>query len=179
MLADGAVGRSNPLHSGIVSVPCKLAMKIAQGAMTGGPAILLVDDDPDDVELTSHAFRRAGFENRIFVVRTKGAAKDYLRGEGQYADRASFPLPHLVLLDHKTKDGEWDFMEWVRMQPEFTKLIVAILTGSENPRDEQKAIELGVNAYHIKPYGFENLVEVIRRIVEFWLPVAGILRPKI
>jgi CheY-like chemotaxis protein len=138
--------------------------------MTDGPAILLVDDDPDDVELTCHAFRRAGFENRIVALRTKDAAFDYLRGTGQYADRASFPLPHLVLLDHKTPDGEWQFVEWVRTQPGFRKLPVAILTGSENPQDEKKAVELGVNAYHRKPYGFENLVELIQRIAEFWLP---------
>ena len=141
--------------------------------MTNDPAILLVDDDPNDTDLTSHAFRKAGFENRIFVVRNKEAAFDYLRGEGQYADRSSFPLPHLLLLDHKTPNGEWDVLEWIRAQPGLRKLPVAILTGSENPQDEKKAVEMGANAYHRKPYGFENLVELIRRIAEFWLPLGA------
>jgi DNA-binding response OmpR family regulator len=132
--------------------------------------VLLVDGDRNDTELTFQAFRRAGFDNRIFAVHTKSDAMSFLRGEGEYADRSRFPMPHLILLDHKTPGEDWVILKWVRSHPRWNNLPVAILTGSINPADQKKAEEMGANAYHVKPQAFNDLSELIRRIGEFWLP---------
>ena len=133
------------------------------------PAFLLVDGDSNDRDLTFEAFRRAGFENPIFAVDNKPDALRYLRGEGEYADRSRFPLPRLVLVDHKTPGEDWMILKWVRNEPNFAHLPVAILTGSINPADQKKAEEMGASAYHLKPQTFEELVSLIRRIAEFWV----------
>ena len=138
---------------------------------TKGPAVLLVDDQPDDIELTFEAFRRAGFENPIFTVGTKQDAIDYLRGDREFADRSRFPMPHLILLDHKVPGEEWQILKWVRAQPRLQNIPIAILTRSIDPADQKRAEEMGVNSYHIKPQAFDELCALIKRIAEFWLPV--------
>jgi CheY-like chemotaxis protein len=132
-------------------------------------AVLLVDGDCNESELTLQAFRRAGFDNPIFTVHTKSDAVSYLRGEREYRDRFSFPMPHLILLDHETPGEDWLILKWVRSHPRWNNLPIAILTGSINPADPKKAQEMGANAYHLKPQASGDLVELIQRIAEFWL----------
>jgi two-component system, response regulator len=142
-----------------------------------GPAILLVDNNRNDVEITIRAFRQAGFENPIFTVHDKPEAIRFLHGDGKYADRSSYPLPRLVLLDHKTPGEEWQITKWVRNDRKFKDLPIAVLTGSQDPTDEKKALKMGVNAYHLKPQDFDEFVALIRRIAEFWLPGGGLRNP--
>ena len=141
---------------------------------TDGPAVLLVEDDPNDIEITTLAFRNAGFQNPVFVVHENQDAIRYLRGDGEYADRARFPLPRLVLLDHKIPGDEWEVLKWVRARPNLSSLPIVVLTGSENPADQKRAEEMGANAFHIKPHSFNDLVALIHRIAEFWLMGGGI-----
>src|SRR2546422_1379981 len=91
--------------------------------MLNGEFILLVDDNPDDVLLIQRAFHKAGVRDALKVVRDGDQAIQYLSGSGPYADRQSFPLPFLVLLDLKMPgtDG-FDVLEWTRAQPEFKRL---------------------------------------------------------
>ena len=138
--------------------------------------ILGVEDDGDDAELIKTAFRRSGFENPIW--RTAGVQQglDYLSGTGQYTDRKKFPFPDLVLIDHKMPGDGWGIIEWVRKRPNLSWLPVIVFSGSDDPEHQQKAMDLGASAYHVKPGRFEEFSAALRRIGEFWLGGSS-LRP--
>src|SRR5258708_6182024 len=137
--------------------------------MTASPpslkrTILLADDSYDNAELVRVAFRKAGYDNPIQAVCRGEEAVDYLKGEGKYADREVFPLPHLVLLDTRMPGmSGWEVLRWVRQQPGFELLPVIVFTGSERPGDKQKAEALGANAYETKPQAFDEFVQVIKK----------------
>src|SRR5438094_370824 len=110
--------------------------------------ILLADDSANNAEFIKRAFRAAGYDNPIQAVCRGEEAIEYLKGEGEYSDRAKFPLPALLLLDTRmTGISGWEVLRWVRQQPEFASLFVVVFTGSEYPGDRQKAQDLGANAY--------------------------------
>jgi CheY-like chemotaxis protein len=136
--------------------------------------ILLVDDSREDAELVERAFREAGFDNPIRAIERGEDAIKYLSGEGEYADRAKIPLPGLMLLDPRMVGvNGWEVLEWVRKRPSFRSLPVIIFSGSGYSGDAEKARQLGANAYEIKPQAFEDLVQVVRRVGEFWLRSIG------
>ena len=142
--------------------------------MLNDRVILLVDDSLTDTELVRRAFRSAGFDNPLHAVRSADAALEYLLGDGDYVDRAKFPFPHLLLLDHRMPGMTgWDVLQWVRRRPELRALPVIIFSGSENPSDEKTALDLGANAYVTKPVVFAEFVQAIKRIGEFWLMSPG------
>jgi CheY-like chemotaxis protein len=137
--------------------------------------ILVVDDDPNEVELIGRAFRKAGFASQIHSASDTEVALQYLKGEGTFVDRQQFPMPHLVLLDHKMPgSSEWEVLRWVRQQPKFDRLVVVIFSGSDDPRNEKTAYGLGANACHVKPQNFDEYTQVIKRIGEFWLMRGGL-----
>ena len=145
--------------------------------MINDRVILLVDDSPDDTQLVRRAFLSAGFSNPLHAVRSARAALEYLLGDGDYADRAKFPFPHLLLLDHRMPGMTgWEVLQWVRRRTELRALPVIILSGSDNPSDEKRATDLGANAYVTKPVVFAEFVQAVRRIGEFWLMSPGNLR---
>src|SRR5438876_10632795 len=117
--------------------------------MTGREAaILIIDDDSAEAELMARAFRKSGFSNPMHAVTGGDEAKKYLRGEGQYLDRKRFPFPRLVLLDHRMPGTTgWEVLQWLRKDPQFMQLFVVIFSGSHNPEDERRALELGANAF--------------------------------
>ena len=132
--------------------------------------ILVVDDSESDAELIKRAFQKTGFNSRICWVCDGQQALAYLHGEGKFAERAQFPLPNLVLLDHSLPGTSgWETLRWMKGQPQFKELPVVVFSGSEHPEHEQKARALGANAYHVKPSDFAQFCAVIRRIGEFWL----------
>jgi CheY-like chemotaxis protein len=136
---------------------------------TNGGVILIVEDNGDDATLIRLGFQRAGFANRIQTAASVADGLDYLNGAGRYADRAKFPFPSLVILDHKVPGDGWPVIEWVRQRPGLILLPVIVFSGSEDPNHRRKALELGANAYHIKPADFSEFSLVIKRIGEFWL----------
>jgi len=136
--------------------------------------ILLVDDSPQDAELVERALREAGFDNPIHPVQRAEDAIRYLSGEGEYADRAKFPLPRLMLLDPRMVGvSGWEVLEWVRKRPSLRFLPVIVFSGSGYSGDAEKARQLGANAYEVKPQAFEELVQVVKRVGEFWLRSIG------
>ena len=142
--------------------------------MLNGRTILLVDDSHDDTELVKRAFQSAGFENPFRAVCSAQAAIEYLQGDGDYGDRAKFPFPHLLMLDHRMPGmSGWDVLQWVRRRAELDSLPVIVFSGSDSPLEEKKATELGANAYIVKPVAFAKIVESIKRIGEFWLRSPG------
>jgi CheY-like chemotaxis protein len=132
--------------------------------------ILLADDAPDDAELTTLAFRRAGYPNPIHTVCRAEDAIHYLKAEGPFADSATFAFPWIVLLDITMPGGSgWEVLAWIREQPQFRLLPVIVFTGSHLPSDEEKALAMGASAYEIKPQSFDDLIKLVKKIAEFWL----------
>jgi CheY-like chemotaxis protein len=138
--------------------------------------ILVVEDCSEDAELIRVAFRRAGFDNPVHIVNDPDAALRYLKGEGEYANRETFPFPRLVILDHKMPGDALEVVRWVRKRPHLNLLPVVILTGSADPNYEKEGYEAGANAYHVKPQTLAEFVAVIKRVAEFWLMGGGISR---
>jgi len=132
--------------------------------------ILLADDNPGNAELLRHALQRTGTQNPLHAVSSGDEAISYLRGEGQYANRAKFPVPHLLLLepDMPGRSG-WEVLQWVRERPKFSLLLVMIFGGSGSQAEEDRAYQLGANACHTKPSVAGELDKVVIRIGQFWL----------
>lgn len=114
--------------------------------------ILLAEDDPNDVFFMQRALTKAGLSTRLHVVRNGQEALEYLGGLGKFNDRAEFPLPSLLLLDLKMPfvDG-FEVLAWARSQPKLKQLPVAVLTSSAQDCDRERTVELGANAYFVKP----------------------------
>jgi CheY-like chemotaxis protein len=131
--------------------------------------VLVVDDSGEDINLIRVAFQKSGFKHPVQAVSDSEEALQFLKGEGDYADRAKFPFPHVIILDHRMPGDALDVIRWVRRLPDSTLLPIVVFTGSTNPNYEREAYDAGANAYHIKPQTFEEFVAVIKRIAEFWL----------
>jgi len=140
--------------------------------MTDRDTVLLVEDDPDDVLLTQIAFEKARLANPLQVVRDGEEALAYLKGEGIFADRGRFPLPILLLLDLKMpKKTGFQVLEWVRAQPNFSRLPVAIMTSSDHDPDVTRSYQLGADSYLVKPPDAETLLNLVQRLHAYWLIV--------
>src|SRR6266700_6764196 len=123
--------------------------------------VLLADDSADNAELVKLAFRQAGYDNPIEAVCRGEHAISYLKGDGEYADRVKFPLPHLMLLDTRMLGvSGWEVVKWLREQPAFRLLPVIVFTGSDLPGDKKRAEDMGA-MYEIKPQSFTELVNVV------------------
>jgi two-component system response regulator len=132
--------------------------------------ILLVEDNPDDVDLTMRAFRKTELVSTVAVARDGIQALDYLFATGQYADRDPAELPRLVLLDLKLPrlDG-LQVLERVRANPVTRIIPVVILTSSTEQRDLRSGYALGANSYIRKPVDFEQFVDALGHINTYWL----------
>jgi len=132
--------------------------------------ILLVEDRGDDILLIQRAFETAGIPNPLKVVRDGEEAMAYLSGEGIYSNRAEYPLPWLTLLDLKMPriDG-FEVLQWIRSQPELRRLIVVVLTSSDQLKDVNRAYELGANSFMVKQVDFDSTVQLSGLIQKYWL----------
>ena len=132
--------------------------------------ILLVEDNPDDVELTLRAFRKSKIANEIIIARDGVEALDYLFATGQHAGRDNSSLPQLVLLDLKLPrlDG-LQVLERIRANPKTRLLPVVILTSSTEQPDLVTGYSLGANSYIRKPVDFQEFLVAVRRLGLYWL----------
>ncbi len=132
--------------------------------------ILLVEDNPDDVELTRIAFLEAGIDRRLVVVRDGAEALDYLFARGAHADREGAELPAIVLLDLNLPklDGR-EVLQGIRSDERTRNLPVVVLTTSDEPFDVEASYALGVNSYIRKPVDFDQFVAVVKQIGLYWL----------
>lgn len=132
--------------------------------------ILLVEDDANDVTLIRRAFERAKLANPVQVVNDGEQAVAYLAGEGEYADRARYPLPVLILLDLKMprKSGH-EVLEWLKQQPGLKRVPVVVLTSSTETPDVNRAYDLGANSYLVKPVAFDDLLGMVKTLGVYWL----------
>jgi CheY-like chemotaxis protein len=132
------------------------------------PAILLAEDNPKDVTLTTRALAKNNLANRMVVTRDGVEAMEYLRREGDYADREP-GNPAVLLLDIKMprKDG-LEVLRDIRGDPALKRLPVVILTSSREEQDLITSYELGVNAYVVKPVEFTSFIEAVTQLGVFW-----------
>jgi CheY-like chemotaxis protein len=139
---------------------------------SNGATILHVEDDPNDVLLIARAFRKAETTAQVRVVNDGEQAVHYLGGVESFANREQNPLPSLVLLDLKLpRKSGIEVLEWMRTQPVLKRIPVVMLTSSRQPVDINRAYDLGVNAYLVKPVNFDALVEMLKTVDMFWLRV--------
>ena len=133
-------------------------------------SILLVEDNPDDVDLTLRAFRRAGIAHPVEVVGDGVEALDYLFARGEHASRAGRPLPSVVLLDLKLPrlDGH-EVLRQLRADPRTRLLPVVILTSSVEEEDVARGYGEGCNSYVRKPVSYTEFVEAVRHLGIYWL----------
>lgn len=133
-------------------------------------AVLLVDDDLNDVLLVQRAMKTAGLSYRLIHKPDGEEAIDYLSGKPPYSDRANHPLPRLILLDIKMpKLGGFDVLSWMQSQPTLAKIPVVILTASVREEDRDEAQRLGAVAFRTKPIDFSELVNILREVDARWL----------
>jgi CheY-like chemotaxis protein len=130
--------------------------------------ILLVEDSPKDVELTLAALEQCQLANAVVVVRDGAEALDYLLARGAFEGREP-GHPAVVLLDLKLpKVDGLEVLEIVKSDPALRQTPVVMLTSSREERDLVKSYSLGVNAFVVKPVGFEQFFEAIRDLGMFW-----------
>jgi CheY-like chemotaxis protein len=109
------------------------------------------------------AAKEAGIGSTFHVARDGQAAKDYLAGTGEFADRARYPLPKLMLLDLKLPYlSGLDLLRWLRAQPHLAGIIVIVLTSSQAPVDLNRAFQLGANSVLEKPPTSEKIRDLAR-----------------
>lgn len=132
-------------------------------------SILLVEDDPLDIELTLSALQEHNLANSVTVVSDGSEALDYLYRRGQFADRGEGD-PVVVLLDLKMPrvDG-LEVVRTVKGDPYPRNIPLVVLTSSRQESDIVESYNLGVNAYVVKPVDFEKFVEAVKRISLFWI----------
>ena len=132
--------------------------------------ILLVEDNPDDVELTRIAFDEAKIANNLVVVGDGAEALDYLFARGAYAGRDAHDLPSIVLLDLNLPkvDGR-EVLQASRANDTTRTLPVVVLTTSTEPFDVEASYALGVNSYIQKPVDFEQFVWAVKQVGLYWL----------
>jgi len=140
--------------------------------------ILLVEDNPNDLELALHALRKRKVTNHIQVARDGAEALDYLFAEGQYAARDVRQTPNVILLDLKLPlvDG-LEVLARVKADPRTRHVPVVVLTSSREERDLVESYQMGVNSYIVKPVNFEQFTAAIEQLELYWVLLNE--RPKV
>jgi two-component system response regulator len=137
---------------------------------TGPVDILLVEDNPDDVELTLRTLRKHNLASRIEVVRDGAEALDFMFRTGAYAGRIDVSHPKLILLDLKLpKVDGLEVLERLQADPRARLVPVVVLSSSAEDRDIKDSSRWGVNSYIVKPVDFEQFSEAVRQLGLYWL----------
>ncbi len=136
-------------------------------------SILVVDDNEDDYEAIARAFKKVGLSNHVSLCTTGQAALDFLRHEGDFEKGSNADRPVLIMLDLNMPgmDGI-QVLQHIRRDPALRQIPVVIWTTSSNEKDVDACYQMGANAYMQKPVIFEDLVESIRRLKEYWFETA-------
>jgi CheY-like chemotaxis protein len=138
--------------------------------MVARNTVLVADDDLNDISLLKRAFLKAGIDVSMKVVRDGEEAIQYLHGDKDFADRDAFPIPSLMLLDLKMpRTNGFEVLEWVRSQAGLRRLLVVVMTNSNEPRDVDRAYDLGANSFLKKPDDFSDLLTMSERLHEYWI----------
>lgn len=138
--------------------------------MTADKSILLVEDNPDDVELNLRALRKHNLANHVVVAADGVEALDYLFGTGSFAGRNPSDTPTIVLLDLKLpKVNGLEVLKRLRQDPRTRLTPVIVLTSSTEEKDVIESYSLGCNSYVRKPVDFTEFLEAVRQLGLYWL----------
>ncbi|MDD5300964.1 MAG: response regulator [Gallionella sp.] len=134
--------------------------------------ILMADDDPDDRLLVQDAFDEIRLANPLVFVEDGVELMDYLHRRGGYAHLAGSPLPGLILLDLNMpkKDGR-EALKEIKADPALRMVPIVVLTTSNAEEDILRTYDLGTNSFIVKPVTFDKLVEIIRKVTQYWLEI--------
>lgn len=132
--------------------------------------ILLVEDNPQDLQLTLRALKKANLANHIQVARDGEEALQFIFCEGPYAGRKIENVPKVILLDLKLPkvDGK-EVLERIKSDPRTKMIPVVVLTSSKEQKDLVESYKLGVNSYIVKPVNFEGFAAAVQELGMYWL----------
>jgi len=134
--------------------------------------ILLVEDNPQDIELTIRALKRRNLANSVYVVEDGAEALDFLFGRGKYDKRDAGQNPRLVLLDLKLpKLNGLEVLRILKQEARTRSIPVVMVTSSREDPDIKAAYELGANSYVVKPVDFDSFMEAMSSLGFYWLLV--------
>ncbi|MBM3859952.1 MAG: response regulator [Verrucomicrobia bacterium] len=135
--------------------------------------ILLIEDNPADVEITLEAFRRSRSGTRVSVCRDGEDALDYLFQRGRYARGQNAPRPDMILLDlNLPKRSGLELLEQVKQHETLREIPVIVLTTSDRDDDVRRCYRLGANNYLTKPVQFDECVKLVATIQQYWLELS-------
>ncbi len=136
----------------------------------GETEVLLVEDNPTDLELVLRVFKKHQFANRITVARDGAEALDFLFGTGAHAARGSLQIPKVILLDLKLpKLSGLEVLARIKGDPRTRTIPIVVLTSSQEEKDLMESYQLGVNSYIVKPVDFDQFSECLKQIGIYWL----------
>jgi two-component system, response regulator len=131
--------------------------------------ILLVEDNPNDVELTLRALQKQNLSNKVFVVKDGAEALDFMFATGTYAQRKIEKRPRVILLDLKLpKVDGIEVLRRIKADSRTNQIPVVMLTSSQEERDVLDSYNLGVNSYIVKPVDFSNFVHAVSELGVYW-----------
>jgi CheY-like chemotaxis protein len=131
--------------------------------------ILLVEDNPNDVELTLRALQKQNLANKVFVVKDGAEALEFLFATGMYSKRKIDDRPKVILLDLKLpKVDGIEVLRKIKTDPRTMNTPVVMLTSSQEERDVMESYKLGVNSYIVKPVDFSNFVHAVSELGMYW-----------
>jgi two-component system, response regulator len=131
--------------------------------------ILLVEDNPNDVELTLRALQKQNLSSKVFVVKDGAEALDVMFATGAYAKRKIDKRPKVVLLDLKLpKVDGLEVLKRIKADSRTNHIPVVMLTSSQEERDVLDSYKLGVNSYIVKPVDFSNFVHAVSELGVYW-----------
>jgi len=134
------------------------------------PEILLVEDNPDDLELTLDALAQHHVANRIQIARDGVEALDFIFGRGDFKDRSVEDAPKVVLLDLKLpRINGLEVLRQLKADPSTRRIPVVMLTSSREERDLIESYDLGVNSYIVKPVDFEQFNRTVGELGVYWV----------
>ena len=132
--------------------------------------ILLIEDNPNDVELTLRAFRKNNFVNNIHVITDGEEALEYFFATGQYSERDIRITPKLVILDLKLpKVSGLEILKKVKADDRTKTIPIVILTSSKEECDVIAGYQLGANSFIVKPVDFEKFIVTVKELGMYWL----------
>lgn len=132
--------------------------------------ILLVEDNPQDVELMMRAFHKSNLANPIHHTADGEEALDFVFCRGKYSSRHFEKTPKVILLDLKLpKIGGLEVLQQIKQDPRTKHIPVVIVTSSGEDPDIKKAYELGANSYVVKPVNFDAFIDAVKNLGFYWL----------
>jgi CheY-like chemotaxis protein len=158
-------------------LPLPVKPASSQNTVDRNLTILVAEDNEDYALILQHAIQANGWTNPVRILPNGSEVIRYLSGEGEYADRESYPFPSVMFLDVKMPGATgFDVLRWVREHPECSVLPTMMLSSSDDEGDVKLAYELGANGYFVKPAALNDLKHMLQAIYGFcqWT-----LKPKV